>query len=114
VAEANQAALGFVLGRTVAGEAEILSIGVLPAYRRNGVAARLLREAALRAHELGAATLFLEVDENNRAARQLYEGHGLKTAGLRKNYYAGEGGGDALLLRASLPLQSLGIPPKLA
>ena len=114
VAEANQAPLGFVLGRTVAGEAEILSIGVLPAYRRNGVAARLLREAALRAYELGAATLFLEVDENNRAARQLYEGHGLKAAGLRKNYYAGEGGGDALLLRAGLPLQSLGIPPKLA
>jgi tRNA threonylcarbamoyladenosine biosynthesis protein TsaB len=114
VAEANQAALGFVLGRTIAGEAEILSIGVLPAYRRNGVAARLLREAALCAYELGAATLFLEVDENNLAARRLYEGHGLKAAGLRKNYYAGEGGGDALLLRAGLPLQSLGIPPKLA
>src|SRR5271155_1862170 len=99
VAEAHEAALGFVLGRAVAGEAEILSIGVLPPYRRNGVAARLLREAALRAHELGAATLFLEVDENNQAARRLYEAHGLGAAGRRKNYYGGEGGGDALLLR---------------
>jgi tRNA threonylcarbamoyladenosine biosynthesis protein TsaB len=116
VAEAHEAALGFILGRAVAGEAEILSIGVLAAYRRNGIAARLLREAALRAHELGAATLFLEVDENNHAAQRLYEAHGLKAAGRRKNYYSGEGGGDALLLRATLPLQitGLGNPPKLA
>jgi tRNA threonylcarbamoyladenosine biosynthesis protein TsaB len=116
VAEAHEAALGFVLGRAVAGEAEILSIGVLPAYRRNGIAARLLREAALRAFELGAATLFLEVDENNHAARRLYEAHGLKAAGRRKNYYAGEGGGDALLLRGPLPLPIIGLgnPAKLA
>ncbi len=116
VAEAHEAALGFVLGRAVAGEAEILSIGVLAAYRRNGIAARLLREAALRAQELDAATLFLEVDENNHAARRLYEAHGLKAAGLRKNYYGGEGGGDALLLRGQLPLQipGLGNGPKLA
>ena len=37
VAEANGAALGFVLGRVAADEAEILSIGVLAAYRQNGV-----------------------------------------------------------------------------
>ena len=116
VAEANQAALGFVLGRAVADEAEILSIGVLPAYRRNGVALRLFREAAARASALGAATLFLEVDENNLAARRLYESHGLNAAGRRKNYYGDEGGGDALLLRGMLPLQipDLGNPPKLA
>ena len=103
-------------GASVAGEAEILSIGVLPAFRRNGVAARLLREAAVRAHELGAATLFLEVDEHNHAARGLYEAHGLVAAGRRKNYYGGEGGGDALLLRGALPLQipGLGNAPKLA
>jgi tRNA threonylcarbamoyl adenosine modification protein YeaZ len=116
VAEAHEAALGFVLGRAVAGEAEILSIGVLPAFRRNGIAARLVREAASRAHASGAATLFLEVDENNHTARRLYEAHGLKAAGRRKNYYGGEGGGDALLLRGNLPLQipGLGNPPKRA
>jgi tRNA threonylcarbamoyladenosine biosynthesis protein TsaB len=116
VAEANEAALGFVLGRAVVDEAEVLAIGVLPAYRQNGVATRLLREAALRAHALGAATLFLEVDENNHVARRLYEAHGLMAAGRRKNYYSGEGGGDALLLRGGLPLQipDLGIPPKRA
>jgi tRNA threonylcarbamoyladenosine biosynthesis protein TsaB len=116
VAEANEAALGFVLARAIAGEAEILSIGVLPAYRQNGVGARLLHEAATRAHALGAATLFLEVDENNLAARRLYEAYGLAAAGRRKNYYGSEGGGDALLLRGMLPLQipGLGNPPKLA
>jgi ribosomal-protein-alanine N-acetyltransferase len=116
VAEANEAALGFLLCRAVAGEAEILSLGVLPAYRRNGVALRLFGEAAARASALGAATLFLEVDENNLAARRLYESHGLEAAGRRKNYYGDEGGGDALLLRAALPLQipGLGNRPKLA
>ena len=116
VAEAHKAALGFVLGRAVADEAEILSIGVLSAYRRNGIAARLLREAALCASVLGAAALFLEVDENNRAARRLYEAHGLAAVGRRTNYYGGEGGGDALLLRGMLPLQipGLGNAPKLA
>ena len=116
VAEANEAALGFVLGRAVADEAEILSIGVLPAYRQNGVGARLLIEAAMRASAFGAATLFLEVDENNHTARRLYAAHGLTAAGRRKNYYGDEGGGDALLLRAALPLQipGLGNGPKLA
>ena len=116
VAEAHEAALGFALARAVAGEAEILSIGVLPAYRQNGVGARLLREAAIRASALGAATLFLEVDENNHAARKLYDAHRFAATGRRKDYYGGEGGGDALLLRSTLPLEipGLGNPPKLA
>jgi tRNA threonylcarbamoyladenosine biosynthesis protein TsaB len=116
VAEANGAALGFVLARVAADEAEILSIGVLAAYRQNGVGERLVREAAVRAHALGAASLFLEVAEDNGAARRLYEAHGLRLMGRRKNYYGDEGGGDALLLRGALPLQipGLGNDPKLA
>jgi tRNA threonylcarbamoyladenosine biosynthesis protein TsaB len=116
VAEANGAALGFVLGRVAADEAEILSIGVLAAYRQNGVGARLLREAAARAGTLGATTLFLEVAEDNLSARRLYEAHGLGPAGRRRNYYGDEGGGDAILLRGALPLAipGLGNDPKLA
>lgn len=116
VAEANGAALGFVLGRVAADEAEILSVGVLAAYRRSGVAARLLREAAGHAFAFGAATLFLEVAEDNPAARRLYEAHGLGITGRRKDYYGSEGGGDALLLRGPLPLRipRLGKDPKLA
>jgi tRNA threonylcarbamoyl adenosine modification protein YeaZ len=108
LAEAHGAALGFVLGRAVAGEAEILSIGVLPAYRKSGVATQLLHTAADRASALGATTLFLEVDETNLAARGLYDVHGFVLTGRRKGYYASEGGDDALLLKAALPLAHRG------
>jgi tRNA threonylcarbamoyl adenosine modification protein YeaZ len=116
VAEANGAALGFALARVAADEAEILSIGVLTPYRQNGIGARLLREAAARAGALGAATLFLEVAEDNLSARRLYEAQGLGVVGTRKNYYGDEGGGDAILLRGALPLpdHGLGIDPKVA
>ena len=103
IAEAHETPLGFILGRAAAGEAEILSVGVLSGYRRSGVAARLLAEAAKRASALGATTFFLEVDEANQAARGLYESKGFAVAGRRKGYYAREGGGDALLMRAPLP-----------
>jgi tRNA threonylcarbamoyladenosine biosynthesis protein TsaB len=112
VAEAHQTPLGFILGRAAAGEAEILSIGVLSGYRRSGVAARLLAEAAARASALGATTFFLEVDEANLPARGLYESRGFAVAGRRKGYYAREGGGDALLMKARLPF--VGIDAKLA
>ena len=103
IAEAHETPLGFILGRAAAGEAEILSIGVLSGYRRSGVAVRLLAEAAMRASQLGATTFFLEVDEANLPARGLYESKGFAVAGRRKGYYAREGGGDALLMKAPLP-----------
>ena len=102
IAEAHGAAVGFVLCRLAADEAEILAIGVLAAYRRNGLGRRLLREAAARAAEGGATRMFLEVAENNPAARKLYEAQGFHEAGLRKHYYGP--GGDAILLRSPLPL----------
>lgn len=116
IAEAHGAAMGFVLARAVAGEAEILSIGVSAAFRRNGLAHLLVAEAGRSAQARGAASMFLEVDENNLAARGLYAAHGFREAGRRKGYYLSEGGGDALLLRADLPLESprLGNDPKVA
>jgi tRNA threonylcarbamoyladenosine biosynthesis protein TsaB len=112
VAEAHGATLGFVLGRTAADEAEILAIGVLPAYRRSGVGHRLMAETGRRAAELGAARVFLEVATDNDAALALYRGQGFLEAGKRKSYYGA--GGDALILRGELPLARLGNDPKLA
>jgi len=103
IAEANGAATGFVLCRRAADEAEILAIGVLSAYRRNGLGGRLLREAAARAAQGGATRMFLEVAEGNPAARRLYEAQGFHVAGKRKNYYGR--GGDAYLLHGPLPLE---------
>lgn len=114
VAEANAVALGFAVARVAADEAEILSVGVLPAYRRSGVGRLLLARAAAAAHEAGAAAMFLEVAARNLAAQKLYEGLGFAGAGRRKAYYPD--GDDALLLKAALPLakHGLGKDPKRA
>lgn len=97
---------GFVLARATAGEAEILSLGVLPGMRRGGYGAALVRAAAVCAGEAGARRLFLEVGAGNEAARHLYRRLGFGEVGRRPRYYRRESGGfeDALILARDLPL----------
>jgi ribosomal-protein-alanine N-acetyltransferase len=103
---------GFILIRAVAGEAEILSIGVLPGARRAGLARALIETAAARAYDEGARKFFLEVSVANTAARGLYEGLGFRQVGARKAYYCeiGQPPQDATILKADLPLRPLGKP----
>jgi ribosomal-protein-alanine N-acetyltransferase len=93
---------GFVLIRAMADEAEILTLAVVPAARRRGIASALVSAGAEQAHRQGARTLFLEVAENNGAARALYTRLGFAAAGRRRDYYGA--GQDALLHKAELPL----------
>jgi ribosomal-protein-alanine N-acetyltransferase len=95
---------GFVLCRSIAGEAEILTIAVVPAARRSGVARALMSATATACRALGAEALFLEVATDNAAAVGLYAGLGFEQAGRRRNYYhRGVGGAvDALVMRLSL------------
>ena len=95
---------GFILMRAVADEAEILTLAVRPAARRRGEGGRLVGEGVLAAAAGGAARVFLEVAEDNAAARALYAGAGFAEAGRRPGYYAGADGGrrDALLLVLNL------------
>ena len=95
-------AAGFVMLRSSGEEAEILTLAVVPAARRRGIGAALVLAGAEKAHGIGATRLFLEVAENNLAARVLYERLGFTAAGWRRNYYGA--GQDALLLKAELPL----------
>ena len=99
---------GMVLGRVMADEAEILTLAVIPAARRLGLGAALLRAAMDHAFRSGAAAMFLEVSVTNRAAQMLYAGHGFARAGLRRRYYAD--GTDALVLRAVSPPGGTGHP----
>jgi ribosomal-protein-alanine N-acetyltransferase len=91
---------GFVLARVAADEAEILTLAVAPAARRQGVGGTLLAQAMAVAAARGAAAMFLEVAETNGAARALYAAAGFAEAGRRRRYYPG--GADALVLRRSL------------
>ncbi len=95
---------GFILIRVVADEAEILTLAVRPEARRRGLGARLVAAAAARAAALGAERLFLEVAQDNAAARGLYAGSGFAEVGRRRGYYARPGATavDALTLALNL------------
>jgi len=95
---------GFILIRTVADEAEILTLAIRPSARRQGLGARLVRAATDRAAALGATRMFLEVAEDNAAARALYGALGFAAAGRRPRYYPRADGPavDALLLVLNL------------
>jgi ribosomal-protein-alanine N-acetyltransferase len=101
VAEAD----GFILIRAVADEAEILTLAVRPPARRGGLGARLVEAAVVRAAALGAERMFLEVAEDNAAARALYARAGFHEAGRRRGYYARADGSreDALILALNFP-----------
>jgi ribosomal-protein-alanine N-acetyltransferase len=95
--------LGFILDLILAGEAEILTLAVAPASRRQGVARQLLADLAGRAKHGGARSIGLEVAADNPAARQLYETSGFVAAGRRRGYYRrGRATIDALLFRRML------------
>lgn len=79
---------GLVVGRTVAGEAELLTLGVVPGSRRRGHGRRLLAAFEAEARRRGAALAFLEVAEDNRAALALYRAAGYTEAGRRPGYYS--------------------------
>ena len=97
-------AVGFILGRLAADEAELLTLGVHQAHRRQGVARRLVALLTDAAKEAGAKRLFLEVGRNNAAAVTLYQGLGFCQVGLRRGYYehAGQRRDDALVLALAL------------
>ncbi|HSY87320.1 MAG TPA: GNAT family N-acetyltransferase [Verrucomicrobiae bacterium] len=90
--------LGFVLLRAIAGEAEIISIGVRPEARRRGIGRRLLAAALAAAAAAGAENLFLEVAADNWQALGLYLSHDFTEVGRRPNYYQRNGGGIMALV----------------
>ena len=93
-------AAGFILGRAIAGEAEVLTLAVDPARRRQGRARGLLALFRAEACARKADTAFLEVAENNKAAIALYNGAGYVVSARRKRYFSGDGGVrlDALVM----------------
>lgn len=97
------ATLGFILARAIAGEAEILTLAVDPAARRQGLARALTTAAMAAAEAAGAEAMFLEVAADNPAAIGLYQATGFAQVGLRPRYYPrGNLTVDALVMRRDL------------
>ncbi len=91
---------GFVMGRVVAGEAELLTLAVAPQERRKGLGLALLAAFDDSARAAGAESGFLEVAAANVPARALYKAAGWREVGVRRGYYRLPDGGtdDALVL----------------
>jgi ribosomal-protein-alanine N-acetyltransferase len=96
--------IGFVMSRLVEDEAEILSIAVVGARQRRGLARKLLSLHMQRLAAFSARIVFLEVDEHNKPAMRLYDRAGFHEISRRPNYYpvAGAKPAAALVLRRDL------------
>ena len=84
--------IGFAVSRMAADEAEILSIAVDARHRGRGLSRNLLLTHLGHLAGRGIRTVFLEVEENNRPARRLYDRAGFALAGRRERYYKQQGG----------------------
>lgn len=102
---ADPAGRGFLMGRVVADEAEVLTIAVAPEARRQGIGADLMARFLAQAAARGAAVAHLEVAADNAAAIALYARAGFAAAGRRRGYFVTPDGAriDALTMTLSLP-----------
>ena len=93
----------FALYRQMSEEAELLTLGVLPDFRRQGYAALLLLHGMRFLKSRGSKFLFLEVGEKNAGAIHLYKTAEFIEIGRRKNYYHHAGGReDAIVMERNL------------
>lgn len=88
--------LGYAGLHVILDEGYIDNVAVRPVCRRQGIADRLL-DVFCRFGQANLAFLTLEVRPSNTAAVALYEKHGFREAGRRKDYYENPKE-DALLL----------------
>jgi ribosomal-protein-alanine N-acetyltransferase len=95
---------GFVLGRLIDGEAEVLMVAVDPEARRTGLGRALMDETIRKLHGDRATHLFLEVDEINAPAIALYRKLGFREVARRKGYFEHKARGRtaALVMRLDL------------
>jgi [ribosomal protein S18]-alanine N-acetyltransferase len=99
----GDAAIGFIMVRDLSNECEILSLGVVPRWRRRGVAQALLRAAIAETRDRKLPSLVLEVATDNDAAGALYAGLGFARVGRRPRYYRRpDGRADAFILRLTV------------
>ena len=93
--------IGFILSRLAAGEAEILSVAIAPAWRGRGAGAAAARSASAPA---GRPRRPLGVSRSRRATMRrpaaLYRRAGFREVGRRQGYY--QSGATALVLRRDL------------
>jgi ribosomal-protein-alanine N-acetyltransferase len=104
LAEVDGALAGFVIAhverRTGQSRGYIVTLDVAPAYRRAGVAGRLMDAVEIAATSGENSWMSLHVFTENTAAIRFYEGRGYGRRGLQRGFYGA--GMDAYLYRKAL------------
>lgn len=89
--------VGMIVVWLIIDEAHIATFAVHPAYRRFGIGQRLLAQALLEMHRMGAQRYTLEVRRSNLAAQSLYRKFGFDVISVRPGYYR-DNHEDALIM----------------
>ena len=94
VAVSEGEVVGFIVGRRVPGagpsggfDAEIYNIGVDRKAQRKGVGVKLLSGFLEKCRDESVEAVWLDVRENNDAARAFYERAGFEAFDVRRNFY---------------------------
>lgn len=87
VARQEQGIAGFISGRRMADEAEILNLAVRPDLRKRGIGNALAGKLLHTFARERVAQVFLEVRESNAPAISFYERLGFHRIGQRPGYY---------------------------
>lgn len=95
----NNSIAGFVIYRIVLEEAEVLNIVIDNQFRGKSYGKQLLSYAINDMKENNVENIFLEVNEHNTIAQNLYKNAGFIQYSIRQNYY---GTDSAVLMKLSL------------
>lgn len=87
VLEADNQIVGYVGVWLMYEQAQITTIGVDPAYMRQGLGRMMMQEMIELAMNQGCEKMSLEVRVSNQKAISLYESLGFETVAIRKDYY---------------------------
>ncbi len=79
--------VGFIVFWLVEDEMHLLNLAVAQAFRRQGIAWKLVTGALQAGHRKGAKRVFLEVRLSNTAAQKLYSSLGFTGTSVRREYY---------------------------
>ena len=79
--------IGYLFGMWIFDEMHVNKIAVDAAYRRQGIADRMMERCFEFARANGISTISLEVRQSNRAAQEFYRSLSFETSYIRKRYY---------------------------
>lgn len=96
--------IGYFVAMAGVDEMHLLNITVAPSWQGCGHGSRMLDAVRRMAQQSACASLWLEVRESNRHAREIYLRRGFTVVGRRRDYYpAASRREDALVMSLALP-----------